>query len=185
MHEKTSKQLYSEVTLPGGELYKPGGWRDMPEIVQSADVIKGFFGEYRWLSNFGKAVVSLDGIEYGTVELAYQAAKWHPEDRHYFSTCTNQESITYNREHEPNKYSPDEWDASKVDVMQFLLEQKFDPELNPDNYQKLVGTEQAYLEETNWWNDTFWGKNLAGDGQNTLGELLMHIRTNLELQSKP
>ena len=60
--------------------------------------------------------------------------------------------------------------------MRFLLEQKFNPNQNPDNYEKLIATEDKYLEETNWWGDTFWGKNLKGEGDNNLGKLLMTIR---------
>ena len=60
--------------------------------------------------------------------------------------------------------------------MRFLLEQKFDPELNPESALKLHETGGRYLEETNWWGDRFWGKDLNGDGLNTLGQLLMEIR---------
>lgn len=38
-------------------------------------MIKEFQGEYRWLSNFWPARVVLDGVEYPTVENAYQASK--------------------------------------------------------------------------------------------------------------
>lgn len=62
--------------------------------------------------------------------------------------------------------------------MQFLLEQKFDPALNPQNAQRLLETGNKYLEETNWWGDTFWGKDLKGNGENTLGRLIMEIRAS-------
>jgi predicted NAD-dependent protein-ADP-ribosyltransferase YbiA (DUF1768 family) len=174
------KLLYSEVSpLASGEPFKIGDWRKLPEIVHDDHNIKGFFGEYRWLSNFGAAIVMLDGVQYGGVEPAYQAAKWRPEHREYFATCTNNEAITYNRDRNPDLYISNEWDVAKLGVMRFLLEQKFNPELNPDNAQKLVETQGRYLEETNWWNDTFWGKNLAGEGQNNLGRLIMEIRAEL------
>lgn len=34
-----------------------------------------------FLSNFSKARVVLDNVEYRSVELAYQSAKWKPEDK--------------------------------------------------------------------------------------------------------
>jgi predicted NAD-dependent protein-ADP-ribosyltransferase YbiA (DUF1768 family) len=37
--------------------------------------IKGFNAKYRFLSNFYPSNVTLDGLEYATVEAAYQAAK--------------------------------------------------------------------------------------------------------------
>jgi predicted NAD-dependent protein-ADP-ribosyltransferase YbiA (DUF1768 family) len=178
---KSRKTLYTEVSPLGeGRLYRAGDWQKVPEIVHDAVQIKGFFGDYRWLSNFGQATIVLDGLPYESVERAYQAAKWRQEDRGYFEDCTNQESITYNRENTPNKYTPAEWDRIKVDVMRFLLEQKYHPELNPENALRLLDTGMRYIEETNWWNDTFWGKNLQGEGENNLGMLIMAIRSDLK-----
>ena len=68
--------------------------------------------------------------------------------------------------------------------MKSLLIQKFDRDLNPENYQKLMMTGDKYLEETNYWNDIFWGVakkdlNEQGVGENNLGKLLMEIRSDL------
>lgn len=170
------KLLFDEASFGTGRPYEKDGWRNIPEIVHDDFNIKGFFGDYRWLSNFGPANVQLDGVTYSSVEVAYQAAKHAPQDRDYFLSCTAKESIMYNRQHVPTFYTSKEWDLVKVDVMSYLLEQKFDPEVNPENANKLHETGTKYLEETNWWNDTFWGKNLKGEGLNTLGSLIMSIR---------
>ena len=37
--------------------------------------IEKFFNEYRFLSNFYPCIVLLDGVEYPSIENAYQAAK--------------------------------------------------------------------------------------------------------------
>lgn len=178
--ESVSNPLYKDISPHAdGRKYERGDWRKIPEIIHDEHQIKGFFGKYRWLSNFGAAHVVVDDVTYGSVERAYQAMKWRPEDRAYFETCTDEEAITYNRQHQPNGHSAEEWDEMRICVMRFLLEQKFDPKLNPDNARKLLETGDRYLEETNWWNDTFWGKNLQGEGENHLGELLMEIRTAL------
>jgi GTP cyclohydrolase II len=63
--------------------------------------------------------------------------------------------------------------------MDHLVAQKFNPTLNPDLYNRLLATGDKYLEETNWWNDTFWGKNLKGEGENHLGQILMQVRDKL------
>jgi len=47
-----------------------------------------------------------------------------------------------------------------------------------DSFQ-LSRTQDRYLEETNWWDDTFWGKNLAGEGDNNLEKMIMVIRASL------
>ena len=170
------KRLYDEVPFDAQRPYELGGWRKLPEIVHNDVEVKGFFGEYRWLSNFGPAIVQLDGVTYPSVEVAYQAAKWAPNDRDYFNECSSKESISYNRENTPDFYTEDAWESTKVDVMYALLQQKYDPAVNPENAQRLAETGYRYLEETNWWGDRFWGKDLQGEGLNTLGELIMIIR---------
>ena len=126
--------------------------------------------------------MKLDGIIYPSVERAYQAAKWEPNNREFFMNCTNTQAIFYNRKKQPNGYPTEVWDEFKIDIMRYLLYQKFDPELNPENYQKLLETGDKYLEETNWWGDKFWGKTLKGEGKNYLGLLLMEIRNKLKLE---
>lgn len=172
------KRLYDEIPFDANRPYEKGGWRNLPEIVHDECNVKGFFGDYRWLSNFGQAQIQLDGVAYPSVEIAYQAAKHAPEDRNYFFNCTSRDSIAYNRQNPPTFYTEEEWETVKVEVMRFLLEQKFNPELNPQNAQRLQETGNKYLEETNWWGDTFWGKDLNDNGKNTLGQLIMEIRAN-------
>ncbi len=61
-----------------------------------------------------------------------------------------------------------------------LVRQKFqDPELRA----ALLATGNRYLEETNWWGDTFWGV-CNGAGENRLGMILMAIRTRIIMQSE-
>lgn len=176
-----NKNLYYEVTPnPNGAPYRSGDWQNIPEIKHTSEEIKGFFGDYRFLSNFGQATVELDGVIYNSTERAYQAAKWLPEDRALFVNCSNEEAIKYNHRHQPNGCLPEIWDEIKLEIMRYLLEQKFNFELNPENYHKLLETDNRYLEETNWWNDTFWGKNLKNEGQNHLGIILTDIRDRLQ-----
>ena len=168
------KKLYNEVGLNGAE-YKKGQWQEI--AVHNENEIRGFFGPYLFLSNFWPARVMLDGVEYGSVEVAFQAAKWQPQDREYFLTCTEKDSIAHNRENNPNLYTAEQWDAIKVEVMRGLVKQKFDKNLNPDNYAKLIETGDKFLEEKNWWGDIFWGVDLNGEGRNNLGKILMEVRS--------
>lgn len=178
---KFGNPLFNEVSPhKDGRKYEFGDWQKLPEIIHDEERIHGFFGGYRWLSNFGGAVVMLDGVTYGSVEVAYQAAKWQPEDRAFFWTCTNRESISYNRTYAPNGYTPEGRDETKRDVMEFLLEQKFNPEFNPENAERLLATGERDLKETNWWGDVYWGRQLDGSGDNHLGELLMEARSRLK-----
>ena len=167
------KLLYTE-TGPNGTSYKKGEWKNF--AIHNELEVKGFFGEYRFLSNFWPAIIKLDGVEYASVELAYQAAKWKTESRDFFSKCTELESIDYNRNNNPDGYSVEAWDSIKLAIMGNLIEQKFNPKVNQENYQKLQNTGNIHLEEMNWWGDLFWGTNNNGEGENNLGKLLMRVR---------
>ncbi len=153
-------------------------------VAHNEKEIKGFFGKFRFLSNFGPAKVFLDGEEYSSVENAYQAAKYKKELRDTFRTCSALEAVEFVKENPIGQYSLEEWNNIKLETMKNLLLQKFDKEQNPQNYSQLKETASKYLEETNYWGDTYWGvsktnANEDGVGKNNLGKLLMEIRDSI------
>ena len=183
MFKKPKKKIiYDEQGLKPGSNYEKEQWK---EIATHNEIeIKGFFGEYRFLSNFWPAKVQLDGSCYNAVENAYQAIKYKRETREYFKKCTPKEAVVFAKENTVKMYTEKEWDDIKLSVMKKFLEQKFDITLNPENYQKLIETKDKYLEETNYWGDKYWGVNKSdskekGIGENNLGKLLMEIRDTL------
>ena len=176
--------IYDEQGVTPGTAYEKGQWKKI--ATHSETEIKGFFGEYRFLSNFWPAKVFLDGEEYSCTENAYQAAKYKKEDREYFKTCSPKESIIFVRENPPTAYSEGDWENLKLEIMRELLIQKFDVELNPENTQRLLETRGKYLEETNYWEDVYWGvhktsESEEGVGENNLGKLLMEIREEIQI----
>ena len=60
-----------------------------------------------------------------------------------------------------------------------IVKAKF--EQNEDLQKKLLATEDAYLEEGNTWGDRIWG-TVNGVGANNLGEILMNVRKELQLE---
>jgi predicted NAD-dependent protein-ADP-ribosyltransferase YbiA (DUF1768 family) len=48
----------------------------------------------------------------------------------------------------------------------------------PEFGDRLLETGNLYIEETNTWNDTYWGV-CGGKGRNKLGKILMVIREDL------
>jgi ribA/ribD-fused uncharacterized protein len=173
------KVLFDEQGLKTGTLYSKGQWKEIASHTSTE--IKGFFGDYRFLSNFWPAKVFLDNLEFSCVENAYQAAKYQKVNREYFVTCTPKEAIIFVMENPIEESFVKKWDLEKVEVMKRLLLQKFNQSLNPELYEKLQETENKYLEETNYWGDTFWGVSKSnnkedGVGGNNLGKLLMEIR---------
>ena len=137
--------------------------------------IYGFFGTNRWLSNFGQGPAVHDGIVYPKSENAFQAAKTLDlEQRKQFLTCTAKEAkhLGYKVDLRPD------WEEVKVYIMGAILLDKFTRNLGLK--KKLLATEDLYLEETNSWQDTFWGV-CNNKGKNNLGKLLMIIRERISL----
>jgi ribA/ribD-fused uncharacterized protein len=136
-------------------------------------VIGPFDGRYSFLSNFYRSPVTLDGLEYPSVEHAYQAAKTtDPEER-----ATVREALTpglAKRLGRQVHLRPD-WEDVKLAVMADLLRQKFD---RPPLAKALLETGDEELVEVNYWRDTYWGV-FHGTGENHLGRLLMERREQL------
>jgi hypothetical protein len=142
-------------------------------MVVDETQIRGFFGDYRWLSNFHSATIEFEGLTYPSSEAAYQAAKTLDEEqRKTFTKVTPGDSKIMGRLVSLRS----DWEQVKDDIMYRILIYKFTK--HPELGQALLDTGDKYLEETNYWNDTYWGvcKDL---GQNKLGKLLMKIREEL------
>lgn len=137
------------------------------------DGIFGFQGEWRFLSNFYPALVEYEDWVYPTVEHAYQASKTND----LMDRALIRETQSPSKAKQLGKYIKirSDWEAVKVSIMEDLLRQKFSKD--PLRYL-LLSTFDKYIEETNTWNDTFWGV-CNGKGQNVLGNLLMKIRKEL------
>lgn len=142
-------------------------------MTDKPKAIRRFFGEYRFLSNFYPVTVPMDGLDYSSVEHAYQAAKTTSrKDRKAISECTTPGEAK--KLGQKVEMRPD-WDDVKISIMRDLLKKKF-------SYRRLkkalLETGDAYLEEGNTWGDRFWG--VCNDiGENNLGKLLMEIRDEL------
>ena len=143
-------------------------------IVHDESQIKGFFGEYRYLSNFELGRVIFEGIEYPSSENAYQAAKSLDVDvRKQFVNITPSESKKLGRQIEMRK----DWDEVKYRVMYDIVLDKFTRHSKFGDL--LIETGDRYLEETNHWGDKIWGV-CDGVGTNWLGKILMDVRRQIK-----
>ena len=140
------------------------------------DVINSFRGSYDCFSNFSPAAVSMCGIEFPTVENAFQAAKCADSSEYpKFIGLTATEAKRLGR----SVHLRYDWDVVKEWVMLRLLLQKFAP--GTQAHTTLSSTKGKWLVEGNRWHDNYWG-NCTCDrcvhivGQNKLGLLLMQIR---------
>jgi ribA/ribD-fused uncharacterized protein len=136
--------------------------------------IKGFFEEYKWLSNFYEIPVEWDGRMYPSTEAAYQSAKTlNRNKRLEFTEMTAGQSKRAGRKLSL-RY---DWEEVKEIVMYEVCMDKFTR--HEELKQKLLSTGDAYLEETNHWGDTYWGV-CEGKGTNRLGHILMKIREEIK-----
>lgn len=143
-------------------------------VIHDDNYIKGFFGKYRWLSNFEPCKVFYEGIEYSSSENAYQAAKsLDLEVKLEISKLSPSESKKISKK---IKLRPD-WEEIKYEVMFSVVFDKFTR--NKELKKKLLSTGNKYLEETNHWNDKFYGV-CNGDGLNVLGNIIMEVRRILK-----
>lgn len=160
--------------------------------------IKGFFGTYRWLSNFHPVQITYEGITYPSTENAYVASKLPVilDDPQYktqsLSLISQRETITElkkmialispaaAKKHGGKIILREDWDSVKLGIMENLTRIKYqDPVLR----QQLLDTGDKYIEETNWWGDKFWGV-CRGVGENHLGKIIMKIREENKLYER-
>ena len=135
--------------------------------------IKGFQGNYRFLSNFYPLQITFGRLPYGSSEAAYQAQKTLDEERRKeFTTLDAREARRLGRQVKIRN----DWESEKLNVMYKILREKFSKQ---PCRNMLLETEHAYLEETNYWHDSFWGV-YNGVGENHLGRLLMLVRDELK-----
>ena len=131
-----SDAMYNETPVVGTK-YNFGDWKLY--AVHSDKEIKGFFGEYRWLSNFWNAPVVFDVNLYTSSECAYQAAKVQGRFRKPLIECnfpvqSKKLWKTLPKIEETNE----QWDSRKYEVMAQILFSKF--LINKDLRQKLLDT---------------------------------------------
>lgn len=140
-------------------------------------MIKEFKGEHAFLSNFHPSPITVEGIEFPTIEHAFQAAKTNcQETKHKIAqkdTPGKAKRAGSKRGILPD-FNQTTWEKNKIAVMTHLCRLKFQ---NPELRAKLEATGDQELQEGNNWNDTIWGiSNKTGKGQNLLGKILMQIR---------
>lgn len=141
---------------------------------QKETAISGFFGEYRFLSNFWPVELRYGGEVYPSVEHAYQAAKCvDPLAR---DAIRNAAKPGKAKKLGSKAEMRADWEQVRIETMEELVRQKF--LRNHELGEKLLATGSADLIERNDWGDTFWGV-CEGNGENHLGRILMGVRAQV------
>lgn len=143
----------------------------LPTVSDSA--IMGFFGPYRFLSNYHLVPIEIGGVVYPSTEHAYMAQKTlDPEIRRHIASLALPADA---RKYGQTIALRADWGSFKTVAMLSALVKKFE---DPALRAALLATGDRYLEETNDWGDRFWGVS-GGVGKNMLGKLLMLVRDQL------
>ena len=141
--------------------------------------IRSFRGENLFLSNFyrDRQPIFFNNKYYLTAEHAFQASKATSEEAREYVASSPDARTAQHRGREIACRA--DWEKIKVQVMASIVWEKFSE--NASLKQALLNTGDAYLEEGNWWGDTFWGV-CNGEGYNMLGKILMAVRDALRRQ---
>ncbi|XP_034249515.1 riboflavin biosynthesis protein VVA0006-like isoform X2 [Thrips palmi] len=171
-----TNEMPADAKLPG-----PGG----PSASPPSE-ITSFRGDYNFLSNFFHSPIVYDGLEFPTVEHAFQAAKCLDQASKLKLLNCNSPTIA-KRVGRKVSLRPD-WERVKMDIMHDILALKFAPNSQLGNL--LLATGNAELIEGNAWHDNVWGscvcpKHKNSPGQNKLGKLIMGVRDELRSGEKP
>jgi ribA/ribD-fused uncharacterized protein len=130
--------------------------------------------QYRYLSNFFPAPITLEGKQWPSVEHYYQAQKCLDA-----STQERIRQASTAREARSLGQAADvreDWPQVKVQVMARALKAKFTQ--HPELGEQLLATGECHLIHYAPW-DSYWGTGKNSHGQNQLGDLLMRLRAYL------
>ena len=165
-----------KIALIGDELDE-SRWRKIARHTETE--IYGFFGKYRFLSNFWPATVLYEDVIYPSVENAYQAAKFLESEREAFLHCSPGMAKKLGKEELNRKYTDAVWREKKISIMDELVYSKFLRQEVERSW--LLETSIRELIEANWWEDIFWGVYVSpvgvAYGENNLGKSLMRQRS--------
>lgn len=186
-------KAFAVATIPAVEMKSRG----------ADELITSFSGTF--LSNFSYAAVVYNGLDFTSVERAYQRAKFKLTDLNRIPASVAAEIKGHVKHRgfnvdifdinllfqggiagssEVKKAADimreaglerDDWQAIRLKTMIVLLIQKFN---KPDYRDLLLGTKDKYLVEGNNWDDVYWGFS-GNRGENMLGAALMVLRERL------
>ena len=147
--------------------------------MKAINEIRSFRGEYWFLSNFYPCAIIHDGLEYRSLEAAFQAAKCcNLSDRAQFAPL----EAAAAKKLGGSVALRDDWKNVKLIVLMELVRLKFT--YNPGLLGRLLATGGALLREGNTWHDNYYGdcacvrcRDIAG--KNHLGVELMLFRRQM------
>lgn len=144
-------------------------------------MIDNFRGDYFFLSNFSPSPLIFAGMEWPSVEHAYQA--WKSREWPIRELICKLPDAARARKAGRSLPRRRDWNRVKEPLMLALLRCKFGQ--SKELALKLLATGDEELVEGNDWGCVFWGMVKDADGkwtgENHLGLLLMQVREELRI----
>lgn len=146
--------------------------------------IDSFTRQWAPLSNFHPVKIEFEGIEYPSVEHAFQAAKTYNDKIRRDIAKLNGAGEAKRAGREMTIIVPRWSEYVRFAVMEQLIATKFSS-AHPDMVSTLLDTGDALLVEGNYWHDNIWGScvctrvSCRRSGANALGRMLMKRREQL------
>ena len=135
-------------------------------------------GDHRFLRNDYPCEIEVGGIKYPTVEHAFQAVKLlDRKQQESIATSCLSDAMSIGRDR--NNEIWDDWDDGRsLRVMEFLVRQKFFTSEELEDQLVETGGKPIEMQRP---GDSYWGVGDDGDGENHLGQILMHVRDELQM----
>lgn len=132
------------------------------------------------LSNKYNSSVEFEGMEYPSVENAFQASKFSDK----YKRMRFARMAPFSAEYNGNRSKPDNpgWEMKRFDIMYGLLERraKNDPEFR----SALLDTPDREMIVTNLNHEHFWGvcecSKCRSYGENNLGKMLLQLKSAIK-----
>ena len=147
------------------------------------DAITRFAGEYLFLSNFFWSDVHFEGLQYPSVEHAFQAAKL-PDNAARAAAGFCSRALTFGQAKRKGRAVPlrPDWAAVKEAVMAACLRSKFTSDAGLRRGLCATGT-RMLVDGHSGSPDLIWGYHFPSQaGQNRMGHLLMQLRAELRTE---
>lgn len=147
----------------------------------SISYICDFKDKYAFLDNCYPINITYKGLNYTCVQSAFEASKETSKiARIPYTTMDGYTAMSY-----PTNRIYSDWEDRQDNIMYELLTIKFN---NEELKQKLINTNDSYIEYINSWHENYWGicdcENCSDKNYNKLGIMLMKIREILQNDKK-
>ena len=134
--------------------------------------------DYGYFSNFAAYPIKLDGMTWPTSEHYFQAQKFEDAGHREAIRKANSAMLAARMGRDRKKKLRRDWESIKVSIMTDAVRAKFTQ--HEELRALLLATGDAKLVE-HTENDSYWGDGGNGSGKNMLGQILMRVRSELQM----